>query len=710
MVNPFSDPLYFLTPLVGVIISFILAVFVVRKGLRVEANRLFGLTLLFVSLWALFVYLMRSSPDTKHALVWEQGALVFSLSIFVFYYHFTLVYTRAHNTKLLWAAYSYFILVAILGGTGLFVERMTWEGSYYAPQFTRLFSLLFIAGVFLMAMGIRNLLRAYHIASVYEDKVRYTYLVIAAILPFILAIPDFFPSLPPIGIFGNLLCGIISAVAIIKYHLLGINIVIRKSMAYLLVSTTIAAPYVAIIYIVYHVLGSDIPIWGHALIVAALAILLQSTWQKTRELVDRLFYGERYDYLKAIEDFGWQMNSIAESESLADSVVNIVSNALQARSACLLMPLHEKEGYRIVASYGVKDIPNQFILSKDSPLIHWMESNSGIVRKRDFTIMTQLQLIGDRVQNYISLLDGELFVPLVVRDQLVGILVLGRKLFEQQYSTEDERLLSSIAAQVAIELENAMLYARQREVNQQLLEQSDLKTEFLMAVAHELRTPLTAILSSSEVMSDTLKSSPSSFLRRLANNIHSSALSMNKRIEELLDSAKVRINTLEVNLEDTDLIPVVNSVVNILSVLFTEKKQSITLDIPSYLPMIIADRDRLEQILINLLSNANKFSPKDSVIEVRAFEADSMIVLEVEDSAEPITEKERSRLFEPYYRGEDPGRRQRLPGLGLGLVISKRLVEIQHGKMWVETTEGRGNIFAFSIPVAKEASEKVVVY
>jgi signal transduction histidine kinase len=86
-----------------------------------------------------------------------------------------------------------------------------------------------------------------------------------------------------------------------------------------------------------------------------------------------------------------------------------------------------------------------------------------------------------------------------------------------------------------------------------------------------------------------------------------------------------------------------------------------------------------------------------------------MIVLEVEDSAEPITEKEKARLFEPYYRGENSNRRRRLPGLGLGLVISKRLVELQNGKIWIDSREGRGNIFAFSIPLAKETSETIVV-
>lgn len=711
MVNPFSDPLYLLTPLVSALISFVLAVFVIRKGPKLEAHRLLGLMLLCAATWALFIYLMRISPDTEHALFWESGVIPASLAISVFYYHFTSVYTRVRNTKLLWVAYSFLLLIIILAINNLLIGGMTQQSYGYTPQVTTILYPLFVVAVFLLVMGLRNLVRAYRTAGGYENKVRYTCLIVAVILPFIVGIPDFFPSLPPLSIFSNLLFAIITGVAIIRYHLLGINIVFRKSVAYLLMSATIAAPYVGIIYAAYHIFGEDLPIWVHAVIVAILAILLQSTWQKMQEIVDRLFYRERYDYLRAIEEFGWQMSGITEPESLAGSVVEIVSNALQVRTVSLLMPLHQADDYGIVASCGLKDVPTHFKLSKNSPLVRWMEGNVGIVRKRDFDIMTKLQLIGDRGRMYIGLLEGELFIPLIVREQLVGILVVGKKLSEQPYSIEDERLLSTIASQVAVELENAMMYAREKEIREQLQQQSEQKTEFLMAVAHELRTPLTAILSSSEVMSSTLESSPGSFVRRLADNINRGALSMDKRIEELLESAKVQIGTVtEVHLQDIDLNSVVDSVTNILSVLFSEKRQSVTVDIPSSLPKVIADRDRLEQILINLLSNANKFSPKDSVIAVRAFEAGSMIIIEVEDSAKPITEKERARLFAPYYRGEDTGRRKRLPGLGLGLVISKRLVELQHGKIWIETHEGRGNIFAFSLPVARDTSEAMVVY
>ncbi len=710
MVGPYSSPYYLFTPLIASLISFILAGLVVYKGPRITVNRLLGLTLLCVAMWALFIYFMRSSPDTDHALFWEHGVLLVTLCIFVFYYHFTSVYTRIHNIKLLWIAYSYLLLIIILGSAGLLVAGVTRESNGYAPNFTILFPPLFIFGLSIMALGIRNLYRAYRIATVYEDKVRYTYLIAAALLPLLLTIPDFFPSLPPTGIFGNLVSAIIMAVAIIRYNLLDINLVIRKSMLYLLVSAAIAIPYVGFVYTAYHVFGADIPIWGHIIIAITLAILLQAVWQRMQETADRLFYRERYDYLKAIEEIGWQISSVTESESFSDSIVNIISNALKVSTVSLLMPLHQTEDYGIVASSSLQGLPDNFRLSKDSPLIRWMESDRGIVRKRDFDIMTRLQLISDRERTNIDSIEGELFIPLLVREQLVGIIILGKKLSEQPYSIDDKRLLLSIASQVSIQLENSFLYVREKEMNQRLLEQGELKDEFLLAVAHELRTPLTAILSSSEVMSSAIVSSPGSTERRLADNINRSAMAIDRRIKELLDSARAQLGVLDVNPKNIDLTPVIKGVVNILLVLFNEKKQSVTIDLPSSLPKVIADRDRIEQVMINLLSNANKFSPRDSAITVRAFEADSMVVLEVEDSAEPITEKEGARLFEPYYRGEDSDKRKRIPGLGLGLVICRRLVELQNGKIWFKNRDSnRGNIFAFSIPIAKDTSKTRVI-
>ena len=113
------------------------------------------------------------------------------------------------------------------------------------------------------------------------------------------------------------------------------------------------------------------------------------------------------------------------------------------------------------------------------------------------------------------------------------------------------------------------------------------------------------------------------------------------------------------------------------------------------------ERTKLDEVLTNLLSNANKFSPKGSNITLRAKEIDNRVIVEVEDSAPAITEEEKANLFAPYYRGEDADKRQRFPGVGLGLAISKQLVELHQGEIWVESEDEKGNTFSFSLPALK---------
>jgi signal transduction histidine kinase len=112
---------------------------------------------------------------------------------------------------------------------------------------------------------------------------------------------------------------------------------------------------------------------------------------------------------------------------------------------------------------------------------------------------------------------------------------------------------------------------------------------------------------------------------------------------------------------------------------------------------VTADRDKLEHIIYNLLSNANKYSPSGGSIILRARHCDSKVVVEVEDSAPIITNEEKERIFEPYYRGEDINRKKRIPGLGLGTTVTKNLVELHGGEIWIDSKPEKGNIFAFSL-------------
>ena len=126
--------------------------------------------------------------------------------------------------------------------------------------------------------------------------------------------------------------------------------------------------------------------------------------------------------------------------------------------------------------------------------------------------------------------------------------------------------------------------------------------------------------------------------------------------------------------------------------------QSLILDLPQSLPLIRADGNRIQQIMLNLLNNAFKFTPSGGIITLRARRSNSTLIVEVQDNGRGMSEEEQQRLFEPYYRVECD--RQVLNGLGLGLVLCKTLVELHGGQIWVESHLGEGSTFSFSLPLA----------
>ena len=174
---------------------------------------------------------------------------------------------------------------------------------------------------------------------------------------------------------------------------------------------------------------------------------------------------------------------------------------------------------------------------------------------------------------------------------------------------------------------------------------------------------------------------------------------MDKRVAELLDLAKVQLGNLNLKSEPLIIGGLIDEAVVQLSSLFKNKGQSLEVKVQESLPPAKADRERIEQVVLNLMSNANKFSPTGGKITLRARETQNKILVEVEDSAPVISDEEKSKLFDPYFRGGNEDERERIPGLGLGLAICKKLVEQHQGKIWIENESGKGNTFIFSLPI-----------
>jgi signal transduction histidine kinase len=695
--------LYLALPLVQVALSLILIPIVLKGHLRSAAHRLFAFYLLGLMVWGTLIFLMRSSPTLEQAYFWDRWLVGTGTLLAVIFYHFSVRFGGINIKKwFLPLCYTACLIFYLLSNMRLIIAGMQVKPYGYAPIVGPLLLPTMLLGYAIMIMSIINLMKVAKTAPYTEERNRSVYIIIGLVVSIVGAIFDFLPllGLPlyPGAIIGNIIFCILTTAAIIKYHLLEINLIFRKGIAYLLISAFVAIPFVGIILLFNRLFGGMIPAWSYLILLILLAIILQPLWSRVQRLVDRWFYRERYDFLRELDLFSQETHEISDFEQLGSSLVRLISRALQTSNVHLLLR-SESGNFTVVSSVG-NDTTN-LILKSYSPLLRWLQSSTGLLYHHDTEIVPHLQSLSAKEKNEFKDIGVELFVPLKTKkNELVGLLLLGRKLSQQLYSEEDMRLIINVANQVTVELENASLYENEKIIRKKLEEQDKMKTEFLNSVAHELNTPLTAILSSSELLDEEQRIVPA-VKSKLIKNIRESASIMSRRVKELLDLARTQVGELKIETEPVDIADVVTKAASQVRILFERKKQKLITEAPEGLPGVEADRDKLQQVVFNLLSNANKFSPDGSEISIRVKKAGAEIVVEVEDTAPPLNDEEKEKLFEPYYRGDDVVERELVPGLGLGLTITKKIVELHHGRIWVENKPESGNIFAFSIPILK---------
>jgi signal transduction histidine kinase len=232
----------------------------------------------------------------------------------------------------------------------------------------------------------------------------------------------------------------------------------------------------------------------------------------------------------------------------------------------------------------------------------------------------------------------------------------------------------------------------------ELQRREEQRSDIVRAVSHDLRNPLAAVQGQAQLLLRQLERSGHDGRERAsAQAINTSAQRMNALIQDLVDSVRSEAGELRLERQPVDLRPFVDGLLD---------RQATALDVgrvrveaPQELPPVSADPNRLERILVNLLSNALKYSAPETEVTVRLRQEGAEVITSVQDRGHGIAPEELPRIFQRYYRaGEGRERRQ---GIGLGLYITKRLVEAHGGRIWAESTLGEGSTFSFSLPVAR---------
>ena len=476
---------YLLLPLIQTLFSLALIVIVLKGHFRSLTHRLFSLFLLSLAIWGVMIFGMRASPDIEHAYSWERWLVTVAPFTSVLFYHFAIRYTATRVKQwLLPFLYTICFLFIPLAAAGLIVSGMQMKPYGYAPVFglAGLFTVLFTLGVSLMAF--LTFVRAYRISAQAEQKNRAAYIITAMIFSFIGVAFDFLPilGLPlyPGYIIGNIVFCSLVTVAIVRYNLLDIRVVFRKGVAYVLTSAVLAVPFIVIFLLATRVFTEGaFPPWAYFIVAIILAFALLHLWQWFQRWVDRWFYRDRYDYLQALESFSRQTQSLTSSAGLGSTMVNLLAKALRSSNVYLLQPLPPSNDFTTASTNGVNNPTPVIHLKNGGALVKWLERSNSILSYKDIETIPQLQAITSKEMETLERIGAELISPLKApTGQLSGILILGKKLSEQPYNSEDKQLVYTICNQMSTNVENMRLYNEsQQEVKERKLAEEALQSE-----------------------------------------------------------------------------------------------------------------------------------------------------------------------------------------------------------------------------------------
>ncbi len=301
---------------------------------------------------------------------------------------------------------------------------------------------------------------------------------------------------------------------------------------------------------------------------------------------------------------------------------------------------------------------------------------------------------------------SEMAIPLRTGERIIGALDV-QSTESDAFTLEDVQVLSTLADQLAVAIDNARLYQEQLEAAEKLREVDRLKSQFLANMSHELRTPLNSIIGFSRVILKGIDGPLTDLQKQDLTAIYNSGQNLLKLINDILDHAKIEAGKMEMAFEETDLNEVIAGAMTTAQALVKDKPQvELRYTLAPDLPTIIADATRVRQVLLNLLSNAAKFT-QEGYIELTATHDERSVIIKVSDTGAGIPPDKYDVIFEAFEQ-VDGSPTRRVGGTGLGLPISRQFIEMHGGRIWVESEIGAGSTFFVQLPIRGPHTEPVV--
>jgi signal transduction histidine kinase len=689
-----------------------LGCFVLAKNRRSSLYRVFSLYSLSITAWSAFLALHVFTDNRSFAIFTGKYLHVGAALIPVLFVHFVSEFfgDRRHiiNRALLVALYLISLVLIVLCINGTLVSDVAPKyGIKYLMVANSGYIYLVIFFVLCAIWGLSRLLRGY-IAAEGLRKNQLKYLLFGSLLGYLGGVDNFlylyditlFP-LFPYGSYAIPIYVSSTAYAIAQYRLLDINVVIKKSLIYASLLLVLLAPcYLLVIWGERLAFGNINYTFSMStlLLFIIVAFLFPKLRFRTEEALERVLFQRRTDYRETLLRSSKEMVSIVDLQRLSDSLVKTVARALGIEKASLYLSDDGKGSYSLRAKIGLDaDHYLETTLLRDDPLIRNLQHRQEGVVKEELE-MARDDAAGRLIAERMEQLDAEISVPIVSKEKLIGVLNLGHKEGKEIYSNEDLELLSTLANQAAIAIENASLYENLKQSQDTLRRADRLSSLGLLTagLAHEIRNPLVAIRTFTQLLPERYDDA------EFREGFQGLALKEVDRIcgliTDLLSFARPsRPNVAEENIND-----VVEGIARILETEAKEKSVEITRDFSENLPKVWIDREQMKQVFMNLILNAIQAMRKGGSIYIstRPYRKNDVggavqyVQVEIRDTGVGIPEDNLDHIFDPFFTSKDEGS-------GLGLSISHQIVQEHGGYVTVESKIGVGTSFFINLPISK---------
>ncbi|MEO6463638.1 MAG: GAF domain-containing sensor histidine kinase [Candidatus Eisenbacteria bacterium] len=412
----------------------------------------------------------------------------------------------------------------------------------------------------------------------------------------------------------------------------------------------------------------------------------------------------RLGEITSLFDMSTSVNMQFTVDSILDIITRRVLTCLEADQSSILMLDPDTQTLNCRAVHGVdSDFVRDASIKLGEGIAGYVASNGEpmVINPEDITRRFSAHRKPGRN------ITSALCIPLMVKGRAIGVLNINRIDRDRPFSAGDARVLAVFGEHAAVAIQKVEDYraldsraSLLEEANRRLSEINRMKEVFLTTVSHELKTPLTCIIAYAEFLRQDDTSVEPEQRRTFSRILYDQASRLLDLVNDIMDLSRIEGGATRLNLSTTPINEVVESCMLALETLAVRKGIRLEQKLAPRLPDIPIDASKLRQVVINLLNNAVKFTESGGTIEIATRLLDDHVVVEVSDSGIGIAARDLTRIFDLFTRSDIAVSRQ-YEGLGLGLHLVKRLVELHGGRIWVESTPGKGSRFFFSLPVGR---------